>query len=172
MVNGAHKRWWNRTEQAARSIETWLIVVILGGLVLLGAAQIVLRNGFSVGLPWADGLSRLAVLWLGLLGAMAASRDGRHISLGAVTRWLPERVRRVVGVVADLVAAAVSAALAWYALSFVRDSREFGDLLLNDIPAWWLQAIMPVAFAAMAVQFVLHAVRRALRGVKPVEIGP
>src|SRR5690606_37557734 len=134
----------------ARALETWLIVVILGGLVLLGAAQIVLRNVFSIGLPWGDGLARLAVLWLALLGAMAASRDGRHLTLGAVTRWLPARFRLVAAIGADVLAAGVSAVLARHAWSFVRDSREFGDLLLNDIPAWWFQAIMPVAFAFMA----------------------
>jgi TRAP-type C4-dicarboxylate transport system permease small subunit len=172
VASGAYKRWWIRTEQVARAIETWLIVLILGGLVLLGAAQIVLRNVFSTGLSWGDGLSRLAVLWLGLLGAVAASRDGRHIALGVVTRWLPERVRRLAGVVADLTAACVSVALAWHAWAFVEDSREFGDLLLNDVPAWWLQAIMPVAFALMAIQFVVHALRAALGRAAPIEIGP
>ena len=42
-----------------------------------------LRNFFSIGFAWGDGLTRLAVLWLGLLGALAASRDGRHITMGA-----------------------------------------------------------------------------------------
>jgi len=171
VTNGAYKRWWNRTDQLVRALETWLIVLILSGLVLLGAAQIVLRNLFSIGLPWGDGLARLAVLWLALLGAWAASRDGRHITLGAVTRWFPERVRRAAAVLADLLAAGVSAVLAWYALAFVRDSREFGDLLLNDIPAWWLQAIMPVAFALMALQFVVHGVRRWLGRAVPVVEG-
>lgn len=168
----AYKRWWNRTDRVARVLETWLIVLILGGLVLLGAGQIVLRNMFSMGLPWGDGLARLAVLWLGLLGAMAASRDGRHITLGAVTRFLPERWRLFSAVAADLLAAGVSAVLAFQAWVFVTDSREFGDTLLNDVPAWWLQAIMPMAFALMALQFVVHAVRRWLSGAVPVEVGP
>lgn len=169
MTSAAYKRWWSRADQLARSLETWLIVIILSGLVLLGAAQIVLRNLFSIGLPWGDGLARLAVLWLALLGAWAASRDGRHITLGAVTRWFPAGVRLAAAVLADLLAAGVSAVLAWHASAFVRDSREFGDLLLNDIPAWWLQAIMPVAFALMACQFVVHAVRRCLGRTLPVE---
>lgn len=169
MSSGAYKRWWSRTDQIARSLETWLIVVILSGLVLLGAAQIVLRNVFSSGLLWGDGLARLAVLWLALLGAWAASRDGRHITLGAVTRWFPARMRLAAAVTSDVLAAGVSAVLAWHALAFVRDSREFGDLLLNDIPAWWLQAIMPLAFALMALQFVVHGVRRWLAGAVPVE---
>jgi TRAP-type C4-dicarboxylate transport system permease small subunit len=157
-------------DRVARGLETWLIVVILGGLIVLGAAQIVLRNFFSIGFAWGDGLARLAVLWLGLLGALAASRDGRHITMGALARWLPPRLRCVTGALADAFGAAVSAALAWYALIFVGDSREFGDTLLGDVPAWWLQAIMPAAFALMAWQFLVQAVKR-WRGVPIVE-GP
>jgi TRAP-type C4-dicarboxylate transport system permease small subunit len=160
----AQNGWWARIDRAARSLETWLIVVILAGLILLGAAQIVLRNFFSIGFAWGDGLARLAVLWLGLLGALAASRDGRHITMGALARWLPPRVRLAAGVCADTFAAAVSAALAWYSWAFVSDSREFADRLLADIPAWWLQSIMPVAFALMACQFVAQAVKRVLGG--------
>jgi TRAP-type C4-dicarboxylate transport system permease small subunit len=63
----------------------------------------------------------------------------------------------------------VSAALAWFSWAFVGDSREFGDLLLGDVPAWWLQAIMPVAFALMAWQFAMAAVERA-RGASGSEV--
>jgi TRAP-type C4-dicarboxylate transport system permease small subunit len=156
----AQNRWWARVDRAARSFETWLIVAILSGLILLGAAQIVLRNFFSIGFAWGDGLARLAVLWLGLLGALAASRDGRHITMGALARWFPGKLRTAAGVCADLFAAAVSAALAWYSWGFVSLSLEFGDTLLGDVPAWWLQTIMPVAFALMAMQFLVQAVKR------------
>jgi TRAP-type C4-dicarboxylate transport system permease small subunit len=167
LSDATQHRWWARIDRAGRSLETWLIVVILGGLILLGAAQIVLRNFFSIGFPWGDGLARLAVLWLGLLGALAASRDGRHITMGALARWLPPRLRAVAAACADVFGAAVSATIAWYAWVFVSDSREFGDTLLGDIPAWWLQAIMPVAFALMAWQFLVQAANR-LRGGAPV----
>ncbi len=160
MSDAAQNRWWARVDRAARRVETWLIVAILSGLIVLGAAQIVLRNFFSIGFAWGDGLARLAVLWLGLLGALAASRDGRHIAMGALARWLPPRARIAAGVCADAFGAAISAALAWYSWVFVRDSREFGDTLLGDVPAWWLQAIMPIAFALMAWQFAVQAAKR------------
>ena len=82
MSDVAQNRWWDRVDRVARSVGTALIVVVLSGLILLGAAQILLRN-LSIGFAWGDGLARLAVLWLGLLGALAASRDGRHIAIGA-----------------------------------------------------------------------------------------
>jgi len=163
LSDAAQNRWWARIDRAARSLETWLIVIVLGGLILLGAAQIVLRNFFSIGFAWGDGLARLAVLWLGLLGALAASRDGRHITMGALTRLLPPKVRLAAGVCADGFGAAVSAALTWAAWTFVSDSREYGDTLLGGFPAWWFQAIMPAAFALIAWQFAVQAVKR-LRG--------
>jgi len=168
LSDAAQNRWWARVDRVARGLETWLIVIILGGLILLGATQIVLRNFFSIGFAWGDGLARLAVLWLALLGALAASRDGRHITMGALARWLPPRLRVIAGVLADAFGAAVSGVLAWYAWAFVSESREFGDTLLGDIPAWWLQSIMPVAFALMACQFLVQAVKR-LRGAPIVE---
>jgi TRAP-type C4-dicarboxylate transport system permease small subunit len=54
----------------------------------------------------------------------------------------------------------------------VSDSREFGDLLLNDVPAWWLQSIMPIAFGLMAVRFVVHAGARLLGRAVPVGDAP
>jgi len=155
--------WWDRVEGLARAVETWLIVLLLGGLIVFASAQIVLRNFFSIGFTFGDGLIRLTVLWLAMLGALAGSRDGRHVTMGAATRWLPQRLQTGAHVVADLFGAVVSAAFAWYALQFVRDSHEFGDLLLNDLPAWWFQAVMPVAFALMAIRFLAHAVRRVRR---------
>ena len=166
MSDVAQNRWWGRIDRAARFLETWLIVIILGGLIVLGAAQIVLRNFFSFGFAWTDGLTRLAVLWLGLLGALAASRDGRHITMGAVTRYLPQRLQTFAGVGGAWFGTAVSGALAWFSWRFVNDSREFGDTLLGDVPAWWLQIIMPVAFALMAWQFFVQGMKR-LRGNHP-----
>jgi TRAP-type C4-dicarboxylate transport system permease small subunit len=159
----AQNRWWARVDRFARTLETSLIVIVLGGLILLGAAQIVLRNAFSISFAWGDGLARLAVLWLALLGALAASRDGRHITMGALARVLPPKLQVAAGVCADVFGAAVSAALAYAAWKFVSDSREFADTMLGDFPAWWFQAIMPVAFALIAWQFLVQAVKR-LRG--------
>jgi TRAP-type C4-dicarboxylate transport system permease small subunit len=167
-----HAGVWERAGRIARAVETWLVVVILGGLILFGAAQIVLRNVFSISFAWGDGLTRLAVLWLALLGALAASRDRRHITMGAIGRVLPPRLRAVAQLIADVFAAAVSGVLAWYSWAFVSDSREFGDVLLGGVPAWWLQAIMPVAFALMAYQFVVQGILRLRAPAAEADLGP
>lgn len=156
--------WWERVERVGRVVETCLITTLLSGLILLASGQILLRNVFSTGFTWSDGLTRLIVLWLALIGALAASRDGRHVTMGALLRFLPAGLHRAAGVCADGFGAVVSGALAWYSLRFVADSREFGDLLLTDVPAWWLQAIMPVAFGLITVEFVARVLGRLFGG--------
>lgn len=162
MEDGPQVSWLTRAARLGRALENGLLVALLGFLIVFSSAQIVLRNVFSRGFTWGDGLTRIVVLWLALLGALAASRDGRHIRMTALLQWLPPQLQVLTGVGSDLFAAAVSGVLAWLAFMFVRESS--GDVLLGRFPAWWFESVMPVAFALIAYRFVVHAVNRA-RGV-------
>jgi TRAP-type C4-dicarboxylate transport system permease small subunit len=146
-----------------RRIETALMSVLLLGIVMLAALQIVLRNVFSYGLIWADDLIRLAVLWLAVVGAVAASRDGRHIAIGIVPRYFPAAWHKPAAVVSAAFAAIVSAILAWHAFRFVADSYRFGDTVLGALPAWAFQLVMPVGFALISWQFAARTVRTLRR---------
>lgn len=160
MSEEPRRSWLERVTALGRAIETTLLAVLLGGLIVFASAQIVLRNFFSIGVNWGDGFVRLTVLWLALLGALAASRDNRHITMGALSHWLPPTAQRVAEVIADTFAAIFCGAFAWFALAFVRDSRAFGDTMLDVVPAWWLQSIMPLAFALIAYRYATRAVNR------------
>lgn len=149
--------WLTRAERVAVWLENCLLVVLLTGLLGVTTAQIVLRNVFSVGLPWADGLVRLAVLWLALAGAIAASRDRKHIAINLADRLLPSGFMRPAGAVVNGFAALVSGVVAWYAARFVMDSREFGDTLLGNWPAWAFQLILPVGFAVVSYHYLVRA---------------
>lgn len=150
--------WLVRAEKLGRALENVLLVGLLGGLSTLAFAQIVLRNVFSIGLPWADGIIRLSVLWLAVIAAIAASRDGKHIAINLAERLLPERARRPVGALMDFFTATIAALLAWYSWSFVRDSRAFEDVLLGTWPAWIFQSILPIGFTLVCYRYVLRFV--------------
>jgi len=158
--DGSQTSWLTRAARIGLALENAVLVALLGFLIVFSFVQIVLRNVFSIGVTWGDGLTRVVVLWLALLGALAASRDGRHIRMNALAQWLPPRLHVAVGVGSDLFAAVVSAALAYFAFEFVSESRSYGDQLLGEFPAWWFESIMPVAFALIAYRFVIHALGR------------
>lgn len=157
------QRFWARAEAWARRLENALLAILFFALLALATSQIVLRNFFSAGLPWADGLVRILVLWLALIGAIAASRDHKHIAIDVVLRSLPPLLRRLAVSVACLFTAVVSGFFAWHSARFVLDSREFGEVLVADWPAWILQLILPIGFALIASCYLLRLVS-SLRG--------
>jgi len=146
-----------------RRIETALMSVLLLGIVALASLQIVLRNVFSYALIWADDLIRIAVLWLAVVGAVAASRDGRHIAIGIVPRYFPAAWHKPAAVIASAFATLVSGILAWHAFRFVADSYRFEDTVLGALPAWAFQSVMPVGFTLICWQFLARTVRSLRR---------
>lgn len=139
-----------------RRIETALMSVLLLAIIALAALQILLRNFFSYSLYWADDVIRLGVLWLAVTGAVAASRESRHLAIGLVARYFPKVWHKPAAVVTGTFACAISAVLAWHSGRFVYDTFRFGDTLLGDLPAWPFQLVMPVGFALMSYHFFVR----------------
>ena len=135
---------------------------LLTGLILLASTQILLRNVFSTSLGWGDGVVRLMVLWLALLGAIAASRENKQIKIDLLTRSMSGLTKKAAQLVADVFTVAITSLVAWHSWRFVQDSRLYGDLLVADLPAWIFQLILPVGFALIAYRSMLQAFRRLL----------
>lgn len=154
--------WPQRLLAVVTALEDWLLAGMLLAMVILGSLQIVLRNFFESGIAWGDPLLRVMVLWVGLLGAMAATRDDRHIRIDILTRYLPEKWQGWNQVVIQLFTAAVCALVAWHGLRFVQFEREDGMTSFADIPSWWLESIIPVGFALIAVRSLLTAWRHLM----------
>jgi len=148
-------------ERIGRLIENLALVVILSGMILLASGQILLRNVFSGGFAWADEALRLMVLWVAMLGAVVASREDRHISIDVLARVLPDVIKRWAIALVNAFTAAVSFTLAWFSWEFVAESRMYEDQLLNDLPAWLFQSILPVAFFLIGYRYSVWFLRRA-----------
>ncbi len=143
---------------AVEQAESFLLVALLGGMVLLAGTQIILRNFFGLGLVWADPLLRAMVLWAGVFGALAATRGAnRHITVDVITHFLPARGKRITGFIATLFSAALCATLAWVSLQFVLGEYGSGAMISGVLPVWLSAAAMPLAFALMALRFALLA---------------
>lgn len=156
-MNARQAHWLRQAARWGRWIENAVLCFLVVGLVLLAASQILLRNVFSYGLPWADPVVRTMVLWIALVGGIAAGRDGKQIAIDVLTRLLPDRARRVADSFACLFTAFVAGALAWHSLRFVRDAYTFGDTLFGGWPAWIFQVILPIGFAAIAYRYLVRA---------------
>ena len=158
--------WPQRLLRWVAGFEDALLAGLLLVMICLGALQIFLRNGFDSGIAWVDPLLRVLVLWVGLLGAMAATRDDKHIRIDVLTRYLPLRWREWSMVVTDLFTAGICALVAWHAYRFVGFEREDGMLAFASIPSWWLETIIPIGFGLIAVRMLINAADHSLKALK------
>ncbi len=155
-------RWRSFLQVAGRFghvAETGLLVLILGSMILLAFGQIVMRNFFDLGLQWGDELLRMLVLWVAVAGAVAASRTDKHINIAVLDRFLPGGIQRVVKVLVYGFTAGACGIVAWFSLQFVLTSREFDDRILGDVPAWWLQMVLPIGFGLITWRYGLFFLR-------------
>lgn len=151
------RRWLARGLRALHWLEDAILVGLLLTMVGVAVMQIVLRNGFDSGFLWAESFLRVLVLWIGLAGAMAASREHRHINIDILGRFLPPLAGRIAALFSALFTAAIAATVAWYSLDFVRVEYEAPSPAFAQVPTWVCESIMPFAFAVIALRYLLLA---------------
>jgi TRAP-type C4-dicarboxylate transport system permease small subunit len=154
-VSETPSRVLQRLRTWARQLEDGLLVLLLTGMILLAGTQILLRNAWGTGLTWSDPLLRVGVLWIALLGAMAATRTAHHIRIDVLSRFLPPKITRYNRLVTDLFTAIVCLLVAWHAGRFVHDEYLDGSLLFAAVPAWACELILPVGFGVMGLRYLL-----------------
>lgn len=149
------KRLLERLERVGRAAEDGAIVLLLGSMVLLAVLQIVLRQFFGSGIGWADELIKIIVLWLAMVGSIAAARDNRHIRIDLLSHILPAKLVALTRVVVDVFAAGVCAIIAWQAWRYLQLEIEWQETVLIDTPAWAAHAIVPAAFLLIGYRFLV-----------------
>ena len=159
----------HRLLRATASIEDGILALLLAAMIALAGTQILLRNLLETGLVWGDPLLRVTVMWVGLLGAMAATRDDNHISIDVVYRYLKPRAKTASRLVTDLFTAMVCGLLAYHGARFVLLDKEAGTLAFAFVPTWICEVIIPFGFGIIALRFCISFVLRArqLMGAAP-----
>jgi TRAP-type C4-dicarboxylate transport system permease small subunit len=152
----------SRLDNAGRLLENIVLVTLLSGMILLAVGQIVLREVFDTGIIWADQLVRLIVLWLAMMGAIAACREDRHIRIDALSHLFPDGVISGIRIVVDLFAAGVCALIALHAYRYLQLEIEFEDTVLVNTPAWIAHVVIPIGFAVFSYRFLVSVVKRVV----------
>ncbi len=135
-------------------------------MALLPMAEILARRVFSSGIPGSLPFVQHLTLWVGFLGAALAASEGKLLSLATGT-FLPEgKLRDGSRMFASAVAALVSALLCRASLDMVLVEKDAGTEVALGLPTWVAQAVLPVAFALIALRLAWKASDGALgRGI-------
>jgi TRAP-type C4-dicarboxylate transport system permease small subunit len=165
------RKFLDKLDQAGRLAENTALVVLLGTMIGVSVFQIINRQLLdgSFSLSWADELVKIIVLWLAMVGSIAAARDNRHIRIDLITHVLSGPVVAWSKVIVDLFAAAICAVIGWHAYRLIREEMGWGDTIFTDVPLWLLHAIVPLAFLLLSYQFLLRTARLLLKIFSPVD---
>ena len=132
---------------------------------LVAVGQVIAREVFETGFFWGGELVRLMVLWLAMVGSIAACRENRHIRIDAISHLLSDRAVGIVRMLVDTFAAVVCGIIAWNAWRYLQLEIEFEDTVLIDTPAWVAHLVVPVAFALLSYRFLVSVLQTAVENI-------
>jgi C4-dicarboxylate transporter, DctQ subunit len=161
---------WERVDEAIARVEQTLLVTFLSFMILTAFLQIVLRNFFNTGLNWGDSLLRNLVLWVGFIGATLATKEGRHINIDIVSRWLPSLGKDIVTFITHLFSFFISCLLTYATLKFIKNEIQMDNMTFLNIPAWIPEMILPMTFGLMTLRFGLRSFKNLyeMGGMNPL----
>lgn len=156
-------KYWNRIDEFIAHLEQVVLAGSLTLMVTVAFLQIVLRNFFDTGLSWGDELVRYCVIWVGFLGAALATREGKHIRMDLVSRWLPTKHQWALQAFVHLVSTVISAILTLAAIKFVRVEAQMGAETFFGPATWIIALVIPVTFGTMTIRYAFLSIAEFLQ---------
>jgi len=166
MNNKLDHSYFKQVQAILYRVENGILVGLLLSMLAMAVLQILMRNLFESGIMWGDILVRILVLWIGLAGAMVASRRGNHISIDILSRYLPKRAGNTLKCTVEFFTAAVCSVAAFYTFRFVKIEFEEGGMAFAQVPIWVCEAIIPIAFIVIALRYFMLSVITFLKITK------
>ncbi|HVS62549.1 MAG TPA: TRAP transporter large permease subunit [Thermoanaerobaculia bacterium] len=144
--------WLARILRPWHRLESSITSAALLAMVLLPIAEMVVRLVAQRGIPGSGPFVQHLTLWVGFLGAALAAREDKLLAL-ATGKLLPEgKWRNASRLLAGLVGAAVSTALAWASWELVAIERDGGAEIALGVEVWVGQIVLPIAFVVLALR--------------------
>ncbi len=150
LIKNIHKRLLQL--EAILLVSTFLLILSIAVL------QIILRNFFDMGIVWADTFLRISVLWLGIMGALFASRNNNHININLGQKYLSAAILPYVKAVIHLFTAGICFLVAWYGINLVTMEYEEAGIAFSSIPVWFTVSIIPAGFTIMGLRYLSFSV--------------
>lgn len=143
----------------------WCSVAVVAMTVLIFTG-VVMRYGFSVGARFAEPYSIFFAVQLAMYGAAACYRENAHLRLAFVVELLPERVARIVDLVAQLLLAAIAFAMIRYGANLAQTTWFQAYPEFEHIRVGVVYAAIPISGAI----FLLFVIEHLLFGPQGVDV--
>lgn len=129
-------------------ITTGLALVVACAMLViastLGVYQIITRFVLERPAEWTEVLIRFSLIWMVFLAIPAAFRRGAMVSVDALSRWSPPRMRRALEWIVMLASLALVLILLWWGWDYARRGSMQTVAGLESVSMFWAYLAMPV----------------------------
>lgn len=141
------------------SVELVFFTMCLASLVALTVAAVFMRYVIGKPFGWTEEVQMLFLVWSVFSGASIAFRERGHIAIDLLTNALPQKVQKVVEVVAWILVM-ISLCMI-FKLQLDRTMKFFStgqSTTMLKIPKFYIYGVVVICCAMMVVNHVLNAV--------------
>lgn len=155
----------SRVLDAIHHILKLLLGVLVGGLLVPVTMQIVSRyTGLIPRYIWTEEIARFCFVWMVMIGAICAVRDGTHFDLDLWPRSANPRVEAAKRIFVHLMVFLGAITFIWYGWQFLNfgwyQTSEIAELPMNSIfVAWPLAGVVIALFLVEKIAAELRLMR-------------
>lgn len=151
--------WFARLNSTLEKLEDFLLPVLFFLTLILAVLQIIMRNIFSSGIVWAEPVLKIMVLWLGMLGALYATRKRRHIKIDVLRHYLKPTFQRLTSQFMYFVSSIICLLCSYFSMTFLILEYHDETKAFMQVPAWVVESIIPIAFIIMGLRFIYFSIK-------------
>lgn len=137
------------------------IYLIVLGLVMFG---VITRNFFNFSLSWVEELARYLTIWIAAMGAAIATKDGEHVYVEAIFRFIPSKLHSYFKGFLGVVSVVFLVIFTYYTFRHAAYVATTGQLSpsMNWFHMFWVYVILGICFLMMIIEYCLWTLRMFL----------
>ncbi len=143
--------------QHLQILERAVALLLIGALTGLVLVQGLFRHLADGPPDWIPQAVAAGLLWLIMVGAVIAAGQAGHLRISLLDRLLPDLWACLIHRILLAMTGLACLFLMGYSLRAVGLERAFSETTFFDLPAWYVQLIVPLGFLLMAARFLARA---------------
>jgi len=149
----------NQLLEILTRIERLLASTLVFILTLLVVMDVGARELYQTGIPWAQKGAVYMMIWSGFLGAILVTHKVEHLRPEIADKIWKGPLKSFYLRFHNFLVFLFTAAMAWYSVQYVIESKSFGDVnVVLGIKMWILQLIIPYTFTSMSLRYLYFIV--------------
>lgn len=142
-----------------RPLEHYLCIGLFSALILMCFLQVLFRFVLNFSLSWTEELSRYFFIGLVYIGAGLGARQGLHVRVEIIDKYIPERFKKYYVLGLNLLCSAACLVVVYNSIPIIKNSHRASQISAAlQLPMWAVYLIIPIMFAIIAVKFLLRGI--------------